>query len=694
MIPILALAAAAHAAEPRFADAALASDDTQSLASRVSAVERLVSSGDLSVLPVMRAILRGPDSRLQLHILDQLGSWQDPAVVPVVAMVAGRDGAAEAVRTAAVDALGALQLDEAATELLGLARDRDLPRELQSHAADVLEQRYPGRARAAELRVRAHPWGAALGIAGTGLTGAVTLSSVGVWTRSDLAVWVGSIGGTAVGAGTGGIVNTVRPMTHAEGLVMASGPTWGTVGALALTEGIFPYEASRTRANVGAGLRTAGAAAGLGLAAWRWDQGAELASTREVNTAGWLGAQLGAGLGKSSAVASHGSSCNRLGLTDQARCWEERWAREDRWHMLGAVGGGAVGLGTGALVRSGWAPDEASIAFGSVGAAQGTAIGLLLPAALGRSSAWHHVDIGLPTGVALALVVDHTVPTASETAGNALVGGIFGHGLGAGLPLLVADIPGKTLAASTAGVGLAGTVTGGLVAPHLDLTPGDRTLIGVGSSIAAVESWLITDGLLDAAGRSRQQALGVGLTAGSLTGVGLEAVANWVEVPAGDVVLVTTVGGWGAMLGVLGPIAAGARYRAGAGRVAASAGGAVGMGIGGVLVSPLVGLEPHRTVVPQLCAVGGGSLGTIGAAFLTTEQQGLALGAVAGAAVGAAGGVGLELWLGDRGQDQALLPLPSAVAARLPGQWTLSPRPAVLEDGETGLAVDLQVVGW
>jgi hypothetical protein len=559
----------------------------------------------------------------------------------------------------------------------------------------VLVQRYPGRARAAELRVRAHPWGATLGISGAGLTGAVTLSSVGVWTRSDLAIWVGSIGGTAVGAGTGGIVNTVRPMTHAEGLVMASGPAWGTVGALALTEGIFPYDDSRTRASVGAGLRTAGAAAGLGLAAWRWDRGAELAGTREVNTTGWLGAQLGAGLGKGSALASAGPSCNRRDLEEQALCWEDRWAREHQWRMLGAVGGGAVGLGTGALLRRGWAPDEGSIALGSVGAAQGSAMGLLLPAALGRSSSWHHVDIGLPTGVALALVVDHTVPAASGTAGNALVGGIFGHGLGAGLPLLVPDVSGKTLAASTAGVGLAGTVAGGLVAPLLDLTPGDRTLIGVGSSIAAVESWLITDGLLDAAGRSRQQALGVGLTAGSLTGVGLEALANRVEVPAGDVVLVTTTGGWGAMLGVLGPIAAGASYRAGAGRVAASAGGAVGMGIGGVLVSPLVGLEPRRTVVPQLCAVGGGSLGTIGAASVTTEQQGLALGAVAGAAVGAAGGIGLELWLGDRGQDQALLlPLPSAVAARLPGQWSLSPRPAVLEDGETGLGVDLQVVGW
>lgn len=693
MTPILFLAATAQAAGPQFSDAALASDDTQSLATRLAAVERLITTADPAVLPVLRAVLRGPDTRLQLRILERLGAWQDAAVVPVLAMVAREAAAAEPVRTAAVDALGALQLTEAAAALVRLASNRELPRELQGHAAEVLLRDYPGRARAEDLQVRADPWGATLGISGAGLTGAVALSSVGVWTRSDLAVWVGSIGGTAVGAGSAGIVNSVRPLDHAEGLVMASGPVWGTAAALALTEGIFPDQSGRTRDNLGAGLRTAGAAGGLGLAAWRWKRGVELADTREVNTTGWLGAQLGAGIGMAS--ASVGPSCSRLDGQEQVPCWEDRWARERRGHMLGAVAGGAVGLGTGALLRQGWAPDRASIALGSVGAVQGSATGLLLPAALGRSTAWHHVDLGLPAGAATALAIDHLVPSASGSAGNALVVGIFGHGLGAGLPLLVPDVPGQTLAASTAGVGLAGTLTGGLVAPLLDLSPGDRTLIGVGSGIAAVESWLISDGLLDAAGRSREQALGIGLTAGSLTGIGLEALATTVEVPAGDVVLVTTVGGWGAMVGVLGPIAAGARYRDGAGRVAASAGGAVGMGIGGVLASPLVGLEPRRTVVPQLCAVGGGSLGTIGAAFATSEQQWLALGAVAGAAVGAAGGVGLELWLGDRRQEQAaLVPLPSALASRLPGHWSLSPRPAVLEDGETGVGVDLQVVGW
>jgi hypothetical protein len=111
---------------------------------------------------------------------------------------------------------------------------------------------------------------------------------------------------------------------------------------------------------------------------------------------------------------------------------------------------------------------------------------------------------------------------------------------------------------------------------------------------------------------------------------------------------------------------------------------------GGVLISPLVDLEPARTLGPQLGGVAGATVGALGAGLATDDGQAVAASALVGSTVGlGVGAVVSEAIRGKRAPRTAALP-----RLRLPGEWAPTATPIVLEDGSTALVIGVTGVGW
>ncbi|MEQ1570400.1 MAG: hypothetical protein ABMA64_32495, partial [Myxococcota bacterium] len=94
-----------------------------------------------------------------------------------------------------------------------------------------------------------------------------------------------------------------------------------------------------------------------------------------------------------------------------------------------------------------------------------------------------------------------------------------------------------------------------------------------------------------------------------------------------------------------------------------ASGMALGMGGAGIALLPAVGLEPRDTVIPQLAALSGATLGALGAALATDEGSRVALGSLIGSTVGFGAGAA-TVALVERDRRAVSVP-----GVRLPGTW-------------------------
>lgn len=671
-------------------DATTLLDESLSTGQRVGAAQDLATLGDPRGLPfLMFAVRRAVEPQVRAEAMRAAGAFDDPAVRALASEGLMSPALPPALRIACMDVL-LLTPDEALGErLYALAGDREAPEALRDAAMAALAQHYPvllqlrGEPEALGLTLAAAP-----GILANGVAGGVLLSSIGVLGQSDAGVVIGAIGGGLVGVGTGTTYALTRPLTPGQSLAytlgVASGLNAGVSTSIMLGAG---EEASAT-------LRAVGVGAGAVMGFRRFKKDPTVSDVMEGAISAHLGQQLAFGAHD---LISPEPSFPRGDYNEAAyAAWELELARWEQRRVGVALGGLALGGAVGAMGRDAWDLSVEDALFGGVAGAEGAWIGGWLPIAIDGDYRPGDIRVGWVAGTAAGLALSELRPASAQQSFFTAYGAAAGNALGAGLPMLAGTRKDRVVARVMLPVGAVGTAAGYLAADTLSVEGGDGALLYIGVPILLAHDAALASALDQLTGLEGDQGTGLFLATTGVGAIGLAALGAATDPSASQVALVASAGAWGAWYGVLTPIALDMETPSGA-LLLSGVGLADGLMAATALAQlPAIGLKPRSTLAPQLFAVGGATLGALGVALATDSGQAIAGGALIGASLGFGGGTIFQL---SREHDpgrarQAALLLPRPDLRRLPGHWSPSLAPTVMEDGAPGLALGLSVVGF
>lgn len=648
-------------------------DEGRDTDARIDAAQRLALLGDERAVVFLAAASRERDVGLQVASLAAAAAYPGAASIALGRARLIEEHQPDAVHRAAIDLLVAVNLPEAGAVLLEIAEDDDLPNATRADALDAVLAHYPQLLEGRETPAVPRSWaGNALTSAATGVVGGVMLSSVGEWGKFGPGAAIGAVGGGVIGAGAGAFYAWSRPRTLGQGMAYGSAVGWG------LDLGARVSQLTEASDDVAAGLRVAGVAVGAGAGFYLMGQDPDPSSVLEVDTAGWVGAEIGA----ATAVIVQ-STRHQLGVPDNL------------YAPHGAIAGSAVGLTTGLLLKDKWALTPEAAAYAAVTGAELGIASSLVPSILDNGDFAGPGRLGLHLGVAAGLGVAALKPVGYERAGWAAYGAAMGNALGLGAPSLVSARPSEQgVSALVAGAGLAGLVGGTLVAPRMDASSGDLAMLAVGIPLAGLEGLGVGYYLADEDIANSDFQRGLSLTGVAVAGVGLAALGQRVDPEPGKMAFLATAATWGAFYGFGMPLAL--DHVEGLGRLALSttltadaflAGGAL-------LMSPLVDLAPSATVIPQLAGLTGATVGALSVALTTSESRPVVQGALIGATVGLVGGGITSAVLAKHHKEVALhipthlgLNTEEVVVVPTVAPWTA-------DDGEPGMYFGLQVAGF
>ena len=617
---------------------ALVDDD-----SAPDAAQQLAALGDPRALPSLTSCGERRSHAVRLACVEAMAAWSE-ALAPLTDWLSHPE-TPEALRIAAIEGLGRLGTDTAADVLVRTLETPGQSARLRAALRDGIARHYPERLDdiGDSVRVDGRPWlmlggGAALGTA---------LSAAGQLGKAELA---------AVGVVTGGI-------------------TGATAGAL--YGRAFPMEAGDAAFITTSGLM--GTAAG------------QLLLSPSGETAGVLGRLGGATLGYGTGVALHKvhpgtgrDSVEALGMTSalavtSAGVTTLLRQTDSMEPVLGttvALGGiGAHALSPHVDVT---AEDRGLITFTT---SLTTAGAVLWPAP--RETTTGRVLVGLGTGPlvswALAGPVDATAGVQTGAWAGMLHGGVFGGGVG-----LALGPETENLAAARTGA-LAGMLVGSGVgawrtwADPEPIDPDDVVLVGIVGSWTAWQAagWGIH-------GQASTRTTGILVATPAVASATAAVLASEVDVPVIESISSTSLGLWGIYAGGVGAQLAERPSLPGA-----LIGGNVGLGVGALLVSPVVGVPPVVIGVADAGGALGGAAGVLVGA-LTTDDDAIVLGAsLVGVGLGATGGalLGTRWVRSGSARDMAL------VRPRAGGTWSLAPL-AIDVEGVRHHGLSLRVTGW
>ncbi len=568
-------------------------------------------------------------------------------------------------RLAAISAIERAATDEAGEVLLALAGEDELSRELKRAAWEALERGWPELTEGQSLATSTGA-GVVFASAGGALTSGVLLSGVGVLSLDDTATVIGALGGAGIGAGSGVLVGMTRPVNTAQGTRFFSSSAWGVgfgtgVGEFAWYNSRDWDRSARGRAMV----RSLGAAAGStqGALTARY-QPTDTGDVWENNLGGYLGAQIGLG--------------SALMLTDGVR------RDTTRETLLLTMGGAAVGLGASTALRRPWDPRGQDLVFGGLIGGGSAWLGGWMPYALDMDRRDGTVLLASHAGATVGLAAAQLFqPSWKQDAGLAW-GMVLGNAAGAGLGFWASPNDGRPASRAMLVSGLLGGAAGALSAERTRFTPGDLAMVGLGTPMLTAQVGGYGVVLYDRdILRDPNQMGGVALSGFAASGAGLTGLSQLIDPDAGDMMALSAAGLWGAWYGVLTPVALKMDGRpSDLLLVTLVSSDAAMLAMGGAVYG--LGLEPRRTVVPQLGGLTGATLGSLTASLISPQAEQIAGGAVIGSALGLAGGAAVDAGLRERRGAVAFRPILPRGRLDLPGQWMASAAPMPIE-GDNGV---------
>lgn len=674
---------------------ARALDPSVETAQALDALRLVAASGDPAVPSVLRAAAWSRSAALRAEALALAFGVSPELGLALSQEVVRSDRLAGPERTQGLAALEQAGQPAAGLALIALSRESELPRPLRAEAGDAALRAYPELVAAEDEGVgSSDPIGVGLLTGAGALTGGVMLSSIGVWGQSDAATAIGAIGGTAIGGASALTYGLTQPVTLGQGARVASNVSWGVTGA-ALTNNWLIDGFGETQDNQRALIRVVGVGAGAGLGVWRMQHNPTAADALEMNVAGLAGMGIGTSV-YSLAIHKTVMDCYNAEVCDY-----DAMDELNRGHAGAALGGAALAIGAQTLMRDRFQPTLTDYALSAVITGQaaastamlhdsvawsedrggerprfGTGDLALLAASAGYGATWVLSDIFEPTPEQVAL--------GTWTA-------LLGDGLGAGVPLLL-KADGAQVEQGAALLGAAGLAAGVGLHNQLDLSRGDVALQAVFVPIALAEG-IALGNYLDYANADwdNDQAPGLMLTAASAVGIAGLASSPFIDPQADDMAFLGASAVWGAWYGTLLPVSfspdGDARELLLTGSIGTDVGVAAGLGL-----IYGVGLEPRRTVLPQLMGVAGATMGSLGVALGTQDGQAIAAGAVIGSTVGL--GVGSLIEVNRENKPQPVSLKLHRPRVDLPGHWSVAAMPTAMPDGALGGYVGVSAMGF
>jgi hypothetical protein len=585
-------------------------------AQRQTAIEAPVLLDPRAVAPLVY-LLRDPDPVMRASAARMLGRM--PAQPPIDSrvehtLVWTSQQATEAVevRVAAIEALQSIGGPESAAALREIYTSTEQPEAVRAAARTVLAMRWPDEL-ARPVQVKVDNSGRQGLIAGAALLGSYTLGAVGGLGRNDAGITIGVLGGAVTGGITAAYLTRNGEITNAQATWMTSAGIWGAAVGMG-TAAAIQREPDR-RFVLSLGLIGEGAAFG---AAFVTRRGLRYSAqdVGEINGAGLVATDLALG---------------GLLLAQP---------RDDKRMAFGVVtAAAAAGLLTGLEL----APRlDLSVRDGTMitlAAYEGTVLGALAPTAWFDPSDRSRATgagalLGAGLGIVGATALSQYTEIPQRDTSMMFLFGSYGKLLGYSIPLLTTT---QATPYDQRGVflgSIAGLAGGAVAASSLrDTGTGDASVVGLGTALGG---W---HGLgLGIAADTTDRKLGGWFTFGtSVGGLGSLALTRAVKLEpmhvqalAGGFFWGTWFSAWTAALENI--------DQAPALRLTVSAGDA-GLAVGGLLVSPLMNIDPRRVGIAYLGGVSGAALGSLAVALATRDNDKVIganlIGSGAGLAIGA-----------------------------------------------------------
>ncbi|MEQ1570065.1 MAG: hypothetical protein ABMA64_30810, partial [Myxococcota bacterium] len=545
-------------------------DHRRPASERAAAADALVTAGDPGAAWLLRAGAGDPDEIVALASVRAalvLVPLEGPDIATRVLL--DPDASPEA-QLAVVDALGAHRSREAAEVLYVTSGDRTVSARVRARAVDLLETTYADYDLGPRRDV-VDPLGGVAFVTANGLAGGILLSSVGAFGRFDGAITIGAAGGGAIGVGSGVLYARSAPLTLGEGLVYASGVSWGLTYGLWTTTAAhgawkwMPYD-DDTRARTvepAAAYRALGVTAGALVGGYILTTGRpEAWDVLEVDTAGYLGSAIALGtaglagyrpppeFGSTTYTPSGGYTYDGSAQDE----YREYRLRASQWLDGAQMFGAGVGLAAGIVAAPRWDLDWNDAAFGVVLGGEAAWVGQYLPDLLGIDDQDLKGTVRLPwnAGIGAGLVWSELHPVSLRRTAVTGWGAVTSNAIGGGLPLVLGESDSEVVARVLVPVGVAGTLGAFALDPVLQPSGGDAVMIGVGSATGTVEGLLVGLAVDDLDGWGRDgtlQAAGLTSLVGGVTGAGLLALSPLVDPSPDDMVVLGTAAAWGGYYG-------------------------------------------------------------------------------------------------------------------------------------------------
>jgi hypothetical protein len=562
----------------------------------------------------------------------QLSEWVRDAAVP------------SELRIAAAKSLGEHGTSSAADVLVATLKTPRQSPSVRRALREVIATSYPDRAGEIDdaVVVDGQPW---LMVGGAVAFGNA-LSAVGELGQLNLGV-AGGITGVISGGTAGLLYGEARPMEAGDAAFIA---TTGTLGAV--SGGVIGSGLDESGAPYG---RLIGSAVGFGGAAalHRVHQGSAGDSVEAVVVASALTATV-AGI-----TAEVGGTPSRVGLGST--------------------------LAAGTLAAQALAPqvDVSSADVGLIGLTTGLSFSTAMLWPTPWNSGTGRVLIGLGTGPLIGYGLAHGLELEPQVQTGAIAGSAYGGVLGYGAGLVinpnaprVGGARGGMIVGSVAGMGLGAWRTWADPDP---IDPDDVMLAGAATAFMGWQAvgWGVHLG-------TDERGAGALVMLPAVVGGTVALSASALDVSTGDTLAAASFGIWGGYIGGVS-----GRVTGSAGLPAVLIGSSVGVLVGGVVQSPMIGAPPVVIGMADAGGVIGGSAAAIGTAIATSKGDTILVASLVGSGIGAVAGGAIGAGWVARGEtrDMALmLPKTRARVSVVPLSMQVD---GVRHDG-----AELRVTGW
>ena len=540
------------------------------------------------------------------------------------------------VRVASIEALRAIGGEHTGQALREIYISGTEPQAVRTAARAALEARWPDQLAALPPAALDRSGRQGL-IGGAALLGSYTLGAVGALGKNEAGTVIGVLGGAVTGGVTAAYLTRSGEITQAQAGWMVSAGTWGA--ALGMTTAAAIQREPDHRFVLSLGLIGEGAAFATAFAT-RKNLRYSASDVAEINAAGLLAVDLAIG-----------------GLMLAPR-------QDDDRVTLGVLTGAAVaGLSAGlGLARELHFSEKDGVMI-ALAAYEGTFLGALAPSAWFSpvsDDRYHAAGVILGGGLAVggAAVAAQFLEVPQRHIGMMWLFGSYGKLLGYSVPLLTKaeGTPHDQRGVFLGSIG--GLATGAVVASALDdMEAGDAGLVALGTGLGAWHGL----GLAIASDESDRRLGGwftLGTSVGGLGAIGLSRAVKLdtkdVQALAGGFFWGTWFSAWTAALRDV--------DEAPALRLTVAAGDA-GLAIGGLLVSPVLDIDPRKVGLAYLGGLSGSALASLAVALATRDNDKL----IGANLIGSAGGLALGAVIASKWKFSPRTPRRSSAPASASG---------------------------